>query len=319
MRVAEPDLVFGGRYAIRSQINEGSFGKIYKGCDIQTGEIVAIKVEELAAALPQLRTEFELYSCLSGSVNVAQLHFYGVETRTCALVIDFLGKSLENLIIQCGCFSPKTVLMLADQMISALEYFHSTGYVHCDVKPENFMMGCGQRYANAFIIDFGLARRYRTASGSHIPFSEKCDFSGTPIFASVSSLRENAVSRRDDMEALAYVWLYLLTGSLPWMAIRGTPAEQRSRLCVAKLRISPEKMFQGQPKVFAEYLQMVRKLRFMDTPQYALYRRMFREALLGMKFVYDYKYDWVATGPRLVPSRSQGSVRLGLAHKAVLV
>jgi hypothetical protein len=119
------------------------------------------------------------------------------------------------------------------------------------------------------------------------------------------------------MESLAYVWLYLLTGGLPWMETRGTPAEQRARLCVGKLRLPPEKLFQGQPRVFAEYLKMVRKLRFTDTPQYAIYRKMFREALIAMKFVYDYKYDWIATGPRLSHARSQVSVRLNQLSRVV--
>ena len=87
------------------------------------------------------------------------------------LVMELLGPSLEYYLNYCRQFSIKTVLMLATQMISRLEFIHSRGYIHRDVKPDNFLMGLKSKKNICHIIDFGLAKRFRDpVSGVHIPY-----------------------------------------------------------------------------------------------------------------------------------------------------
>lgn len=76
------------------------------------------------------------------------------------MVTDRLGPSLEVLRMECGGkFSLKSTLMLADQLLARLQFIHEQGFVHRDVKPDNFLVGRGSTRHVVFVIDFGLAKR----------------------------------------------------------------------------------------------------------------------------------------------------------------
>jgi serine/threonine protein kinase len=87
------------------------------------------------------------------------------------MAMDELGPNLSSLFTFCGShFSIETVAMIAIQIITRLEYIHNKKFIHRDIKPENFLIGNGtKKEATVFIIDFGLAKRYKDPkTGSHI-------------------------------------------------------------------------------------------------------------------------------------------------------
>ncbi|KAL3013929.1 hypothetical protein AAZX31_06G080800 [Glycine max] len=199
--------VIGGKFKIGRKIGSGSFGEIYIASNIDTSEIVAIKMESKKTKHPQLLYEAKLYSILQGESGVPSMKWCGTDGDNNVLVIDLLGRSLEDFFVYCGRkFSLKTVLMLADQMLTRIEYMHSKGFLHRDIKPDNFLMGLGRKSNQVYIIDFGLAKRYRDPNtNKHIPYRENKSLTGTARYASCNTHMGIEQSCRDDLESLGYV------------------------------------------------------------------------------------------------------------------
>lgn len=162
--------------------------------------------------------EARVYKALAGGVGIPFVRWFGIEGEFYAMVIDLLGPSLEDLFNFCSRrFSIKTVLLLADQLLSRIEYIHSRNFLHRDIKPDNFLMGLGRRGNQVHVIDFGLAKKYRDPKTHlHIPYREHKNLTGTARYASINTHLGIEQSRRDDLESLGYVLMYFLRGSLPW-------------------------------------------------------------------------------------------------------
>lgn len=294
-------LFIGGRFRLREKIGNGSFGEIHKGDDVKTSLPVAIKIEKSDCQVPQLENESKTYIALSGGVNIPRHHYFGTEPTYKAMIIDLESTSLEDTLKNNdGKLSLKTVLMLADQMLTSIEFIHRKGYIHRDVKPDNFMFGTKKKDNQLFIIDFGLAKRYLNLDGTHIKYREHTSLTGTARYASINSLRGVEQSRRDDMESLAYIFIYLLRGNLPWMNVQAATVQGKyDKICAIKKSTSPQDLCAGYPKEFADFLMMTKRLKFEEQPEYSKYRKMFRDLFLKQGFCYDYKYDWVKYEPKV--------------------
>lgn len=99
--------------------------------------------------------------------------------------------------------------MVGLQILDLLMILHDLGYVHGDIKPENIVIGA-EDPSKICLIDFGLATRFRKASGMHIKQESTGRFSGSLIFASIATCRGTVKSARDDIESFIYVLIYML-------------------------------------------------------------------------------------------------------------
>ncbi|CAD7937080.1 unnamed protein product [Amoebophrya sp. A25] len=310
------ELRVGNKYRLRHKIGSGSFGDIYLGADIQTGEEVAIKLESIKSRHPQLLYESKLYKILAGGVGIPNLHWYGVEGDYNVMVVDLLGPSLEDLFSFCGRkFSLKTVVMLADQMINRVEYMHTKNFLHRDIKPDNFLIGLGKKANMVHIIDFGLAKKYRDPkSQQHIPYRENKNLTGTARYASINTHLGIEQSRRDDLEAVGYVLMYFNRGSLPWQGLRAVGKKEKYEKIMEKKMATPiETLCKHFPSEFITYLGYCRGLRFEDRPDYAYLRRLMKDLFCREQIQYDFIFDWTVLNYRTQQQQQQQQQQAQLA------
>ncbi|KAF3635188.1 Casein kinase I isoform delta [Capsicum annuum] len=255
--------IIGEKYKLGKKIGSGSFGVIYLATHIETFEIVAVKIENRQTRHPQLLYEAKLYTILQGGNGIPNIKWRGVDGNDSVLIIDLLGPSLEDLVVHCGRkFSLKTVLMLADQMIARIEYLHTKGFLHRDIKPDNFLMGLGRKANQVYVIDFGLAKRYRDPiSNRHIPYRENKNLTGT--------------------------------ASLPWQGLKADTKKQKyDKIREKKVSTTIEVLCKSLPVEFASYLHYCHSLTFDQRPDYGFLKRLFRDLFTREGYKMDYMFDW---------------------------
>ncbi|KAH9681979.1 Casein kinase 1-like protein 10 [Citrus sinensis] len=257
------DHVIGGKFKLGRKIGSGSFGELYLGVNVQTGEEVAVKLESVKTKHPQLHYESKLYMLLQGGTGVPHLKWFGVEGEY-------------------------------NVMINRVEYMHSRGFLHRDIKPDNFLMGLGRKSNQVYIIDYGLAKKYRDLqTHKHIPYRENKNLTGTARYASVNTHLGVEQSRRDDLESLGYVLMYFLRGSLPWQGLKaGTKKQKYDKISEKKMLTPIEVLCKSYPSEFTSYFHYCRSLRFEDKPDYSYLKRLFRDLFIREGYQFDYVFDW---------------------------
>jgi len=253
------------KYKLISKLGSGAFGSIYKGENIRTKELVAIKIEPLDANLKLLKNESTIYNYLKkfNFNGIPHLKWYGVDTTNYYMVISLLGDSINSHIEHNGKMKLDTVLSIGIKMLDIIKFIHEKGLIHRDIKPDNFLFGLNPdgslNTGKVYLIDFGFCKSYKAPDGEHNDNTPLSKIIGTPNYISINVHNLHQPSRRDDVESTIYVILYMLFGSLKW--------EKHNTEKIVEMKENLPNNSKN-PYVLKHYLLYVRSLKYEEDPIY---------------------------------------------------
>ncbi|XP_027067690.2 casein kinase 1-like protein HD16 [Coffea arabica] len=269
-------------YKVERKLGKGGFGQVFLGRRVSGGERttgpgaveVALKFEHRNSKGCSYGPpyEWQVYNTLGGSHGVPKVHYKGKQGDYYVMVMDMLGPSLWDVWNSSGqSMSGEMVACIAVESLSILEKLHAKGYVHGDVKPENFLLGqpSTPQEKKLFLVDLGLATKWRDSTrGQHVEYDQRPDiFRGTVRYASVHAHLGRTASRRDDLESLAYTLIFLHRGRLPWQGFQGD--NKSFQVAKKKMATAPEALCCFCPAPLREFLETVVNLKFDEEPKYS--------------------------------------------------
>jgi serine/threonine protein kinase len=262
--------LIGNKYKLLEKIGEGAFGSIYKGENIRTQELVAIKVEPIENNTKLLKNESIIYQYLINNEGLPNVKWFGKDKTNYYMVLNLLGESLQSLKERKKIFSLKLVLQIGIQIINLLRMIHNKGLVHRDIKPDNFLLGLNNKNKQINIIDFGFCKTFLN-DNKHIDIKKTNNIIGTNNFASINAHEYNELSRRDDLESLGYMLVYFYLGNLPWKDY-----SNNEMIKILKYNIVNDESI---PKIILKYFEIIRCLEFKEPPNYELLINIFKNEL----------------------------------------
>ena len=142
-------------------------------------------------------------------------------------------------------------------------------------------MGLDDLSQFVYILDFGLAKKYRSSSTLiQYPMINKKKLTGTARYASINALKGYEQSRRDDLESLGYVIIYFLKGNLPWQGLKAKNKDDRyKKILQKKIECSSSDLCYGLPNEFERYVEYTKNLEYIEEPQYEMLRNLFMKIL----------------------------------------
>ena len=234
------------RYQVDRRMGEGGMSYVYRGRDVETGQVVALKIllprlSRDPSAVQRLRREAAIAERLNHPNVCPILRLGETPDRMLYLVMPYLeGEPLSDREAAHGPFSLAEGIPLLVQVCQGLQHAHDLGIVHRDLKPENIMLvpDSGQPGdTKAVVMDFGLAKQ-RRAGPELAKLTATGIVLGTPEFMSPEQIRGKPLDGRSDVYALGVLAFELFTGQLPFS---GKSAQDTM---IARLRGGPRRLRQ---------------------------------------------------------------------------
>lgn len=271
-------------------LGKGGYSSVYicKKKNSDSTKRYAMKISEIYKSSQKsnhLLIEYKILKYLSGGIGIPKVYSFGNEnndSNNYYLVQQLLGNNLTQELKNYKYKLPKEIYInMAVQMISRIEFLHSKGFIHCDIKPENFVLNLDNNEDKniiVYLIDFGLVEPYiNLKTKEHRQQKGKKGRKGTMDYCSMNSHSGLSLSRRDDLESLAYCLIYLWYGKLPWSS-HGNNGYNNETILNMKIEFSSYGCeMKNIHKNLKKFLDYVIKLKFDESPNYKYLKQLVKE------------------------------------------
>jgi serine/threonine protein kinase len=158
----------------------------------------------------------------------------------------------------------------------------------------DFLFGLENKSHLVHLIDFGLCKNYRhPLTYEHSIYRTGKTLTGTARYCSLYTHHGMEQSRRDDIECLSYIIIYLAKGSLPWMLVKISNRKKRNeKLTEIKESLTSKELCSNLPYEFELFYKYARTLSYTQRPDYGYLRNLLVAVISHLKQKFDYIYDW---------------------------
>jgi serine/threonine protein kinase len=264
-------MIICDKYLVDTLIGHGAYGKIYKIKNIYTDELLAIKVEPKSYNLGLLKYESQIYNLMSIYNGFPTLKWYGGDDENYYMVLTLLNYSISDLINNNNNNNNNklplwVICYFGIQMFDRIKVLHNNGIIHRDLKPDNFLLGLNENYNILYIIDFGFSIKYIDEYNKHIPMEVNETITGTPNYISINGHDKKTLSRRDDVESICYMLLYMFIGKHLWK--NDATLDEIYTVKYELINNTNTNIYNTLPNIFNKLFMIVGKLQFNETPNY---------------------------------------------------
>lgn len=259
-------------------IGSGGFGTVLLARDRTTQNNVAIKVDN-EGITNTLDIEEQIYKRIKIMPGFCQILASGVHSGHRYLVMTRLGNSLTGLMDDSeGKLSIDIILRCAKQAVRLLQRLHGRGIIHCDVKPDNLVLGpsYGTENEDLYLIDFGRAVCFVDEDiENHRPLRFCTKYPATLLYGPSRAFQGHTLSRRDDLVGLLYSLVYLRNGTLPWSHL----LRREKDVLKMKKSIAASQLCEGFPIQVTTAWKYIKSLKYSEYPDYDHLYSLFSSAL----------------------------------------
>jgi predicted Ser/Thr protein kinase len=203
-----------GRYEITGELGRGAMGVVYKAMDPTIGRTVALKTMRLdvhGLDAQEMVRRFQNEARAAGVLNhpnIVTIYDAGEHEGIFYIAMEFIeGTTLHELLAEKRVLPTEEVVGIARQICRGLDYAHSNGIVHRDVKPANIMITAN---GTVKIMDFGIAK-----SGGQV--TNTGQVLGTPNYMAPEQVKGRPLDGRSDLFSLGVILYEMLTGEKPFV------------------------------------------------------------------------------------------------------